>query len=265
MTRSENFRKAFQGTMSAVGVFLVWSTLLGLLLYMPPLLAAVWTAAVGVALVLWERRANNSWGSIQALFTPMARSTVLRALFAAAIAAILSVTVQVWYFTLLPNASPALTELDLYARRPHGWIAIALVLTVVLPAIEEVAFRGRLQSSLVDAMGEYAGITVGAAAFAAVHGSIAAAPFHFLMGLTFGAAAHLSGSLFLPWAMHMGVNASSYLLTAYFGAAMLPSELPVRLGVSPIFFDALSLLSSALTVNFLRHLRTTRSAHVCSW
>jgi membrane protease YdiL (CAAX protease family) len=264
MSREENVRIALQGIVSAVGVFLSWSTLAGLLLYMPPLLSAVWTSAVGIAIVVWASRPNESMGRIQALVAPMTRSALARAFIAGTLAALLSVTMQVWYTAILPYASAPLTEFDLYARRPHGWIAIALFSTLVGPGVEELAFRGRLQPSLIDTMGKYSGVTVCAVAFAAIHGSIEAAPFHFLMGLTYGAAAHVSGSLLLSWAMHVGVNTASYLLTDYYGEAMSPSELPARLGVSPILFIALSVLAATLTIFFLRRQSTTRSHHLRS-
>ncbi len=259
MSRTTNARKALGGMVSAVGVFLSWSILVGLLLYMPPLISAAWTSAVGLGLVLWVNRTSESTGTLQAPFSASAWLALARASIAGALAALLSVTVQVWYTSILPNATPPLTDFDLYARRPHGWIAIALFSTLVGPGIEELAFRGRLQPSLVDAMGKYSGVTVCAVAFAAIHGSIDAAPFHFLMGLIYGTAAQVSGSLLLSWAMHAGVNTSSYVLTEYYGEAMLPSELPARLGVSPILFVALSALMAPLTVLFICRQSKSRS------
>ncbi len=261
MSRATNARIAFHGVVSAVGVFLSWSILAGLLLYMPPLISVAWTSAVGIGLVVWVNRPSASMGTLLTPFAPTAWPTFARASIAGALAAILSVTVQVWYTAILPDATPPLTDFDLYARRPHGWIAIALFSTLVGPGIEELAFRGRLQPSLIDAMGAYSGVTVCSIAFAAIHGSIDAAPFHFLMGLVYGTAAQVSGSLLLSWAMHVGVNTSSYVLTEYFGEAMLPSELPARLGVSPILFIALSVLIAPLTVFFISRQSKPRSSH----
>lgn len=249
--------------LSAVGVLLFWSLLVGFLLYMPPLLSALWMIAVGVAFATWVVLSSETKSQVLGRLS-LADFKVQRvspSILAGVLAALLSVATQVWYTTLVPSASPATTEFELYAQRPYGWIAIAIYYTIVGPAIEEVAFRGRLQPVLISAFGSRAGIIVTAVVFAAMHGSVAGAPFHLLMGLVYGLAAHRRGSLLMPWTMHISVNATSFWLTRHFGDSMPPSELATRMGASPLLFVALSTLTAYLLFTLFRDRSRDKQNH----
>ena len=253
MTLSRN-QSTGKAILSAVGVLLFWLLLVGFLLYMPPLISALWMIAVGVAFTYWvvfpsatKERALTSLSLGD--FTVQRISPFV---LAGVLAASLSVTTQVWYTTLFPSTSPPIGEFELYAQRPYGWIAIAIYLTIVGPAIEEVVFRGRLQPVLIDAFGSRSGLIVTAVLFAAMHGSLGVAPFHLLMGLVYGLAAHRRGSFLMPWTMHVSVNATSFWLTRHFGHSMPPSELANRTGIPPVLFAAISTLAAYLLVAILR-------------
>ncbi len=206
-----------------------------------------------MAMVYWANQPER--GSIKNKYwrwnTPISASGVGMLVVSGVVAALASVTAQVWYTAVvrIPPSSPSV--FDIYATRPLGWIAIAIFSVFVGPGLEELTFRGRLQPSLVEAMDKRIGLCSCALVFAAIHGSIAAAPFHFMMGLAYGAAAYYSGSLLLSWTMNAAVNAASFALTQYFGDAMSPSELPQRLGVAPSIFHAIALIAVWLLVTII--------------
>ena len=90
-----------------------------------------------------------------------------------------------------------------------GWWALLLVAVVVIgaPIVEEVVYRGCLQTRLTGALGAAAGITVTSAIFALIHLSAVEIPGLFVFALVLGATRHRTGSLGLPIVTHMAFNA----------------------------------------------------------
>lgn len=100
-----------------------------------------------------------------------------------------------------------------------GWLPLLYVAFVVAaPLFEEVAFRGFLLPRLADSpLGPPGAVGVTAALWAAVH--LQYDPFDlsavFALGLVFGAARHLTGSLWVPLALHAAVNLAAVIQTAW--------------------------------------------------
>lgn len=90
------------------------------------------------------------------------------------------------------------------AFKTHGWpLWSAVVLVVVLPPIaEELAFRGFLLTRLTRVIGARDALLLQAAVFAIVHISPVILPSHFAIGLALGIAAQRTGSLVPGMLMH---------------------------------------------------------------
>lgn len=88
--------------------------------------------------------------------------------------------------------------------RTHGWpLWSAFLLMVVLPPIlEELAFRGFLLARLTRLIGARDAVLLQAAVFAIVHMSPVILPSHFAMGLALGIATRRTGSLVPGMLMH---------------------------------------------------------------
>lgn len=90
-----------------------------------------------------------------------------------------------------------------------GWWAAVLVAVVVVgaPIVEEIVYRGCLQTRLSTTLGTAAGVTATSAIFALVHLTPVELPGLFVFALVLGAARHRTGSLGLPIVTHMAFNA----------------------------------------------------------
>lgn len=129
--------------------------------------------------------------------------------------------------------------------------AVALVVLGILPPIcEEIAYRGYLQHTL-GPLGPRAGLVVTALLFGAVHGSLIRLLPLSLLGLIFGVAVQRTGSLYSAMIIHL-VNNAAVLGLTYYGAG-IPS--PATLGV-PILLGA-GLVLGLLVWALLRSLGET--------
>lgn len=90
-----------------------------------------------------------------------------------------------------------------------GWWALLLVAVVVVgaPIVEEIVYRGSLQTRLVGTLGAVLGITITSAIFALIHLSAVEIPGLFVFALVLGVARHRTGSLGLPIVTHLAFNA----------------------------------------------------------
>lgn len=112
------------------------------------------------------------------------------------------------YFAVLDYAGvPIIRFADLY--RQFHWPVWAMFLSIsVMPAIfEELAFRGVIQSTLTNLLGEREAWLIQAALFSGLHLMPIIFPIHFLMGLCFGYMRLRSKSLYPGMLLHGVWNA----------------------------------------------------------
>lgn len=76
----------------------------------------------------------------------------------------------------------------------------------VAPVLEELVFRGYLQSALARRLPAWGAIAITAAAFASVHGSLMLWPIYFMIGAGLGWVFDRTGSLGAAIGLHMGNN-----------------------------------------------------------
>lgn len=104
---------------------------------------------------------------------------------------------------------------EIAATAPGAWVVL-LVFVVVLgaPVVEEIVYRGCLQSNLVTTAGEKIGILLTAIIFAAIHLAPVEFPGLFVFALVLGIARAKTGTLGLPIITHLAFNATGLLLVS---------------------------------------------------
>jgi membrane protease YdiL (CAAX protease family) len=102
---------------------------------------------------------------------------------------------------------------DIASMAP-GWWAVLLVLVVVVgaPVVEEIVYRGSLQTRLMQGFGISVGIFLTALLFALIHLAPVEIPGLFVFALVLGIARHKTGTLGLPIVTHLAFNATGLSL-----------------------------------------------------
>lgn len=95
------------------------------------------------------------------------------------------------------------------------WV-VALVLVVVFgaPLVEEIVYRGMIQTGFVASWGPVAGVVAASAMFAGIHFSWPEFPALFAFALVLGAGRHRAGRLGPAIMAHVGFNACGLLAVA---------------------------------------------------
>lgn len=160
-------------------------------------------SAVGVLLVLGFAIGCRDLGDLLRPRMPSAATTVHLAAVAVAFVLLLS-----GYYTLLSRLGVPLSPYLKPYRAAHWPLWSAFLLISVLPGIvEEIGFRGIIQSSLTRIAGAREAWLIQAALFSVLHLSPLIFPDHFLMGLCLGYLRTRSRSLYPGIALHAGWNA----------------------------------------------------------
>lgn len=104
---------------------------------------------------------------------------------------------------------------DIADTAPGAW-AILLVLVVVIgaPLVEEIVYRGCLQTNLVSVAGQWWGVVITATIFAAIHLSPIEFPGLFVFALVLGIARQKTGTLGMPIMTHLAFNATGLILVS---------------------------------------------------
>ena len=108
---------------------------------------------------------------------------------------------------------------DILAAIPQTGLNVTTILfaTVILaPIVEELIFRGMLQTSLARKLPAWAAIGVAAIIFSAMHGDFNSAPALFAIGAIFGTLYHLTGSLRVTIVAHLSNNLFAMLASNFF-------------------------------------------------
>ncbi|PCI59708.1 MAG: hypothetical protein COB37_11145 [Kordiimonadales bacterium] len=90
--------------------------------------------------------------------------------------------------------------------------ALGAGVAVLGPIVEEVLFRGYLQSALKSMMPTWAAVLIASLVFALFHGDIAALPIHFAAGIAIGIVFERTGSLLAAIGLHAFNNALAFIL-----------------------------------------------------
>jgi len=105
-------------------------------------------------------------------------------------------------------------------------LAVLTAIVVFAAVVEELLFRGVLQSTLVTHLGPWLGIILAAGVFATVSGVTApsAVGLTFAAGLAYGATYYWARSLFVPFVFHGLVNTLVFVIYPVYGvpAVLVP-------------------------------------------
>ncbi|HET9731343.1 MAG TPA: CPBP family glutamic-type intramembrane protease [Acidimicrobiales bacterium] len=184
--------------------------------------AGLWSALIGACVVVSRRRGTGHVGrDMSFAFRPVDLGLGL----AAAIAGRMMSSAAVVPFTFLlvnhKSKPPDQQTLGHLAHGPAGWTVLVLVTCVGAPVVEELFFRGLVQTRLVQRWGPVAGIAVTSALFGAAHLIGWAGPISLLYawavafgGLALGTARHLTGRLGTSMIAHCLFNAQAVIALA---------------------------------------------------
>jgi membrane protease YdiL (CAAX protease family) len=161
-------------------------------------------SAVWIALTLGFLA--REWNAVKGAFRPRRPKAADLLLIAAASAG--AVLVLQGYFALLGRLGWAMTKTGSDTLRA-GWPLWSVFLLDSLEPgfIEEVAFRGILQTRLSQIVSRNEALVIQAALFSILHLSPAIFISHFIMGLLLGWVRQKSGHVYYGMLLHMGWNA----------------------------------------------------------
>lgn len=103
-------------------------------------------------------------------------------------------------------------------KSPVGVLLGFFAIVVVAPIVEELLFRGYLQTALTRRMKPWMAIAISSAVFGAIHFQPLAFPILALLGAVFGYLYHRTGSLKVNIALHMANNAFAFLALVLAGS-----------------------------------------------
>ncbi len=99
-------------------------------------------------------------------------------------------------------------------KTPLNHVILFLTIAVVAPILEELLFRGYLQSALMHHMKPWAAIAIASTVFGIIHFQPLAFPMLAMLGAVFGYLYHKTGSLKVNMALHVINNGAAYVLMA---------------------------------------------------
>jgi membrane protease YdiL (CAAX protease family) len=104
---------------------------------------------------------------------------------------------------------------DISSTAPGMWMVLLVVVVVIgAPVVEEIVYRGSLQTALVSTAGKWGGIVITAALFAAIHLAPVEFPGLFVFALLLGIVRQRSGTLGAAIVTHLAFNATGLLLVS---------------------------------------------------
>lgn len=104
---------------------------------------------------------------------------------------------------------------DIVSTAPGAWIIILVLIVVIgAPIVEEIVYRGCLQTNLTTTAGATTGIVLTSVIFALIHMSPVELPGLFAFAVLLGIARHKTGTLGVPIVTHFAFNATGLLLVS---------------------------------------------------
>jgi membrane protease YdiL (CAAX protease family) len=251
-----------------VGAVLLWATLEGAFILVPPLAAIPLNLAIAGVFVWWfvlRPAAVRDLGLRATLrLRPIgAAGRWLPLLGGALVAHVLAYLVVFARFVPLPTDD---SRLEAYLQRPFGGAAVFTVAVVIAPLLEEFFFRGWMQRTLERRYQATVAIVVTATAFAAVHNDGFGFVVRLAFGLLAGYVAYSTRSVWPGVVMHATYNAGVMLASGAFPE--LEDDTLVRWANTPgVFWPSLAVyaLSALVLVWGARRLAEVARAARRGW
>ncbi|MFM9853659.1 MAG: lysostaphin resistance A-like protein [Sphingomonadaceae bacterium] len=181
----------------------------------PLIWAIIVSGGLTVALLGW--RLSRDGRAAQIGLTHFGRLPLLQALGLAVLVIAVSFGFNWLYQTyVIPGIDMQKEITELLKKIPRTPVNIALGFTavaVIAPLVEELLFRGYLQTALAHRVPPLAAVALSALAFAAVHMQLYATPALWVLGFAFGYLYYKTGSLRFNIVLHMLNNGLALALS----------------------------------------------------
>jgi membrane protease YdiL (CAAX protease family) len=183
--------------------------------YALPLFVSVLLAGVATLAILFLNLRPQQRHEQIGLFSPSRLSTGLTICLGAAL--ILATYLITWLYTtyVVPGEEMQAGVNQLIKsvpKTPLNHVLLFTTIAVVAPMLEELLFRGYLQSSLMRHMKPWVAIAVASAVFGAIHMQPLAFPMLMMLGAAFGYLYYRTGSLKTNIILHMLNNGAAYVM-----------------------------------------------------
>lgn len=191
----------------ALLLWLGWQVVMSPFIVMPPPVATVWLLGV-VALFLWCYAGGWSTrrGRAKVRLRPLGRATRWLIPMAPTMSVL---ALSMWVFlraTGLAGDTPLPKQLEEFAEKPGGVLALLVLVVIVAPLTEEFAFRGWMQRPLERRLGARAAIALTAVLFALAHLQPDGIPIRLAGGVALGWVVWATGSIWAGVALHVAWN-----------------------------------------------------------
>jgi membrane protease YdiL (CAAX protease family) len=177
----------------------------------------MWSVA---AFFVWCYAAPNGWSSPRRRANSRARPVPRAAWpWLAVLAPVMSIAVLSMWMLLgaLGVASDRTLpdEIIRYGERPGGVVVLGILLTGLIPLLEEFSFRGWVQRPLERRFGAVPAITTTALLFAAAHMDARGLPIFAAGGVALGYTAWATRSVWSSFVLHLAWNAGVLLFNGF--------------------------------------------------
>lgn len=203
---------------------LLWSLAYAALFLMPPILGGIWVlalAALFVKVVILRPIADDPRRVVflrpigddprrATLELRLRRPPMRWVLLAAASLPVFDLGFYAVYGIIFPAPSvDPFREMFEYFHRPLGWFPILAAVCIAAPLVEEVAFRGWIQTRLEGRFGPEPAIVIAAALFSVAHGVPEYLVYYLVLGTILGLSVWASGSIWTGVILHGVLNLAS--------------------------------------------------------
>lgn len=212
----------------AGGLVLAWMVAALPLLLLTPWAGALFAAGLSVLPVVVHVWIPRRKGRTHLLAALRARPLAGRwnwILAALALTPVWAISLAIGYNQLIAIPEEAPDIFFAYAAQEGGWIALAILVVIFGPIVEEFALRGWIQGSLERRFSPAVAIFVSAFLYAIVHGSAEVLILFFIIGALFGWAVWQSGSIWAGILLHSSYNATMLVADALWEAGVAPASL----------------------------------------
>ncbi|MGE0352945.1 MAG: lysostaphin resistance A-like protein [Gemmatimonadales bacterium] len=192
---------------------LLWSLAYAALFLMPPILGGIWVLALAALFVrVAILRPVGDDPRRATLELRLGRPPMRWLLLAAASLPVFDLGFYAVYGIIFPPPSvDPFREMFEYFHRPLGWFPILAAVCIAAPLVEEVAFRGWIQTRLEGRFGPEPAIVFAAVLFSVAHGVPEYLVYYLVLGTILGLSVWASGSIWTGVILHGVLNLASII------------------------------------------------------
>jgi uncharacterized protein len=198
---------------------------MGVMIRLSPLLGLLWAIGLGGAFFAWHLRRGDDGLQLRKLIQlngPQGSATSIAAIVGSFL--VFQFGLSAWVTLLSPSVSASVKQSWLplieYQRTPVGWIAMAAMVVLVVPMVEEFLFRGRILRRLLGRLPTSRAVVTSAVLFSLLHvdrGNLAILSISLSLGVVAGLSAVAFRSIWVPVLLHAAWNLSMQIVPWFSG------------------------------------------------